>query len=441
MQKWQRNYEAVFDIGHYDDNNQPVFDKKVTISYPITINLNVSLGALGSPNEAVLQFYNLSPETRATLWQDNFTIGSKVITVTLRAGYGSEMPIIFVGWVQECLSSKDGGATEWVTNIQAFDGGSVYGYGFINSTYIKGASWADIFNDIIKGDSKTHVGYISKDLQTLEADKTFIGQPMDLLKREFDGYQVFINNGELNILSDNEVVPSQIPVLTDFSGLLGSPKRSNIFVEVEMLFEPQLIIGQAIALKSKLMPEFNQDYKVQQITHTGVISDVVSGTLTTSMVLTSAKDLEVLSRAELTQYTGQVDPTNWLKPAQGRITSRFGRRTRPIADATTEHMGIDIGADYNSPVVAPADGTVIMAQYYGSAGKCIKIDHGTINGVRVTSLYGHLNSYNVQAKQVVYRGQTIGYVGSTGVSTGPHLHFGILENGKYINPLKYIGSY
>lgn len=442
MQKWQRNYEAIFDIGYYDENRQPVFEKKIVINYPLTLNLNISLGALGSPNEGQLQFYNLSSETRKDLWQDNFSIGKKVIAVTLRAGYSSEMPIIFVGWVQECISYKDGGSTEWITTVQAFEGGSIYNYGYINSTYTKGTSWVDIYNDIFKNDPSLNVGYISKDLNSLEFDKTLIGQPMDLLKREFEGYEIFISKGELNILRDNEVIPAQLPVLTDSSGLLGSPKRSGMFLEVEMLFEPQLNIGQSISLKSKLMPELNQEYKVMQINHTGIISGITSGSLTSSLILVLFQDEpEVLSKAEPLKYTGTQNTASWSKPVQGKITSPFGKRSQPTKGASTNHQGIDIGANAGVPVSAPADGRVIMSQVLGGYGKCIQIDHGIINGKKVTSLYGHLSRFNVQPGQLVYKGQTIGLVGDSGISTGPHLHFEVREDNRAINPIKYIGNY
>ena len=440
MQKWQRNYEAIFDVGHYEDGSV-VFDEKVTISLPLTLNLNISIGALGSANEGQFQFYNLSPDTRKTLWLDNFNIAEKAIAVTLRAGYGSDMPIIFVGWVQNSISYKDGGSTEWVTTMQAFEGGSVYDYGYINSTYTKGTSWGDIYNDILKYDERTKLGYISKDIAVLSSDKTLIGQPMDLIKREFEGYEIFINRGELNILSDKEVIPAQLPVLTDSSGMLGSPKRSGMFLEIDMLFEPQILLGQAISLKSKLLPDLNQEYKVMQINHSGTISAVTSGSLTSSLTLVLVVEPEVLKKAEPTKYTGTQNTTNWAKPVQGRITSYFGKRTAPLKGASTNHQGIDIGAAAGMPVSAPADGRVITSQWLGGYGRCVQIDHGTIEGKNVTSLYGHLSRFNVQPGQRVYKGQTIGLVGNSGNSTGPHLHFEVRENNRAVNPLKYIGNY
>lgn len=441
MQKWQRNYEAIFDIGHYE-NGDIVIDQKLTISYPLTLNLSISSGMAGSCNEGRFQFYNISPDVRKALWRDNYNIGSKIILMTLRAGYGSDIPIVFMGFVQNCISYKDSGSTEWKTEIQAFEGGFLFQYGFINSTYIAGTSYADILNDMTSKDPQTKLGYISKDLGALEADKTFIGQTMDVLQREFEGYDIFINKGELNVLSNKDALPAAIPLLTSSSGLLGSPRRSGFYTEVDMLFEPELEIGQVVSLKSELMPELNQTYKIIQIQHNGVISGVTSGDLTSNITLfLPDEDVEVLTKAEPIKYTGKVD-TTWTKPVKGRVTSPFGKRSKPLKNASSDHQGMDIGADAGTPIYAPADGKVIMAKWNDGYGKCVQIDHGELNGMKVTSLYGHMERFNVQQGQSVYKGKTrLGLVGSTGNSTGPHLHFEVRENGRAVNPVKYIGTY
>jgi murein DD-endopeptidase MepM/ murein hydrolase activator NlpD len=98
------------------------------------------------------------------------------------------------------------------------------------------------------------------------------------------------------------------------------------------------------------------------------------------------------------------------------------------------HEGIDIGAGYGSSVVAAAGGTVIAAGWDGGYGKCVQISHG---GGTVTR-YAHLSSINVSAGQRVDRGQLIGLVGSTGNSTGPHLHFEVIIGGQPRNPVNYL---
>ena len=102
---------------------------------------------------------------------------------------------------------------------------------------------------------------------------------------------------------------------------------------------------------------------------------------------------------------------------------------------------MDIAAPLGTPITAPANGRVITVGTKGGYGKLVEIDNGIINNVKVSSRYGHMQNYIVAPNQVVNQGQIIGYVGSTGISTGPHLHFEVRENGVAVNPTKYIGNY
>jgi murein DD-endopeptidase MepM/ murein hydrolase activator NlpD len=117
-------------------------------------------------------------------------------------------------------------------------------------------------------------------------------------------------------------------------------------------------------------------------------------------------------------------------PVTGTITSPFGWRSNPFGGAPEFHQGLDIAAPTGTTVTAAAGGTVIMAQWYGGYGNYILIDHG---GGYSTG-YGHLSAIYVSNGQAIARGQAIGAVGSTGESTGPHLHFEVRINGKPVDP-------
>ncbi len=123
----------------------------------------------------------------------------------------------------------------------------------------------------------------------------------------------------------------------------------------------------------------------------------------------------------------------WPVPGYNRITSYFGNRIHPITGQASFHSGIDIGAPTGVPIVAAESGTVILARYYGGYGNCVIIDHG---GGMVT-VYAHAHTLNSSVGQNVSRGQRIAAVGSTGFSTGPHLHFEVRINGGTVNPLSY----
>ena len=130
--------------------------------------------------------------------------------------------------------------------------------------------------------------------------------------------------------------------------------------------------------------------------------------------------------------------TGWILPcAYRKVTSPFGRRESPTAGASSFHQGIDLGAPAGTPIVASRSGVVTTARFSGSAGYYVSINHGD----GFSSIYMHMTNYIVSAGQSVNQGQVIGYVGSTGISTGNHLHFGIAYNGAYVNPAGYVAFY
>jgi murein DD-endopeptidase MepM/ murein hydrolase activator NlpD len=119
-----------------------------------------------------------------------------------------------------------------------------------------------------------------------------------------------------------------------------------------------------------------------------------------------------------------------------KVTSSFGRRFHPISRVYRQHQGVDYGAPTGTPVSAIADGTVTMARWNGGYGNFVQLRHSG----GLVSCYGHLSRYGagVKAGRSVRQGQTVGYVGTTGLSTGPHLHFEVRRGGKPVNPLKVI---
>lgn len=121
-------------------------------------------------------------------------------------------------------------------------------------------------------------------------------------------------------------------------------------------------------------------------------------------------------------------------PSVGPVTSTFGWRIHPILGYSRFHAGLDFGAGYGTPIRAADTGTVIFAGWYAGYGNTVVIDHGK----GTVTLYGHSSQLYVQAGQIVQRGQAIAAVGSTGLSTGPHLHFEVRQNGYPVDPLAYL---
>jgi len=125
-------------------------------------------------------------------------------------------------------------------------------------------------------------------------------------------------------------------------------------------------------------------------------------------------------------------PSIW--PIDGFLTSRFGQRASPFSGRKEYHKGLDIAAKRNTPILAPGAGVVIFSGVDGAYGNVVVLQHG--NGI--TTRYAHMQRSAVKKGQQLQRTDTIGYVGSTGRSTGPHLHYEVLLGGVNVNPLNYI---
>ena len=136
------------------------------------------------------------------------------------------------------------------------------------------------------------------------------------------------------------------------------------------------------------------------------------------------------------RYVAGTGAFVWPVPGNSYVTSRFGTRVHPITGEIKSHTGMDISANTGTPIVAADSGTVTKAEVYGGYGNCVIIDHG--NGY--VTLYGHLSDIWVSVGDSVSQGQSIGTVGSTGLSTGAHCHFEIWSGGSRIDPEPYFSG-
>lgn len=178
----------------------------------------------------------------------------------------------------------------------------------------------------------------------------------------------------------------------------------------------------------------------------GSVADV-TGPLTT--IASSAdpafgllKDVLHLVERQLDQARAGVErrealaaatPSIW--PVTGWLSSTFGSRADPFTGGGDFHSGLDISADQGQAVRATADGTVVTARHNGDYGNLVVLDHG----FGIATRYGHLSRFAVSEGQRLRKGETVGFVGSTGRSTSPHLHYEVLLNGRQANPLRLLG--
>jgi murein DD-endopeptidase MepM/ murein hydrolase activator NlpD len=175
----------------------------------------------------------------------------------------------------------------------------------------------------------------------------------------------------------------------------------------------------------------------QQIQEAEVSSSLDQlGALRTS-ALTGAATVGIslgMTRNATTADWARASSSPSLWPVEGQVTGSFGERIDPFNGEGAFHSGVDISSAYGHPVIAPADGVVTFADFFGGYGKAIMIDHG--HGI--STRYGHLSGFAVTSGQEVHRGDTIGYVGLSGRSTGPHLHYEVRINDTPVNPYKYL---
>ena len=157
-------------------------------------------------------------------------------------------------------------------------------------------------------------------------------------------------------------------------------------------------------------------------------TSALNGVTTIALVSgASSKNLTTADWLRLAQA-----PNLW--PVQGIVTGSFGERIDPFNGEGAFHSGVDISSSYGTPVIAPADGIVTAAEVMGGYGRLIELNHGR----GISTRYGHLSGFAVLPGEHVRRGDVIGYVGLTGRSTGPHLHYEVRINDTPVNPQKYL---
>lgn len=257
----------------------------VIVEYPITCKFTVERSTLSESTRATIQLYNLAPSTRNEIFQDVFTYDiSKWKYVYLQAGYGdiNASPMIFKGRILQAYSHKAGGSTDVITEIQAqaldiFDCQTSH-------LFAAGTSYMDIHNTIAADMPNVTIGNVGTLEGTINTPTTFDGNAFSELNK-LTGGNTFVDNGVLNTIMENEVIDVPVPVITEENGLLDTPMRRGANLEVKMLFEPSLIIGQLLEISSTISPNYNGQYKVLGFSHDCLISGSQAGERTTTVNL------------------------------------------------------------------------------------------------------------------------------------------------------------
>lgn len=225
-------------------------------------------------------------------------------------------------------------------------------------------------------------------------------------------------------------------VVDKFKEALGIASPSKVMTELGGFVTEGFFNGLSAAdwggFATGIMDQVVEAFKNGGATLSALVSKLGSGI--TSILSSMGVDLSGLfggtGSGNVQSLGGLLWPTT-----SSSITSWFGYRNDTGGVGSTYHQGLDIGAGYGEPIYAAADGQVEIAGGYGGYGNAVKL----ANGDGIETLYGHMSAVAVNAGDVVTKGQVIGYVGSTGNSTGPHLHFSVLVNGEQVDPAQFFG--
>lgn len=287
-QKFNRNYRlriGVSDnqtsnfIGQSPDAEGPFLAPEILIEYPLTIEFNVDRGIGASLNSLQCTVVNLSPETRSRIFQDRFGYFSAgnnegaYRRVTLEAGYGDNLTIVFQGNLFEAGSYRRG--TEIITIINARDGGYDTAVTRAYQTY-KVSTLQELIQQLCGGFPNLKVGQIGNFPDQIKRPVSVDGNQWDALQMYSSG-SAYIDNEVINVLGDTEVIQNSIQIIDPSTGLLETPQRDDAALFIRTLFEPNIIMGQYLQLDSKVQPVYNGTYKVISVGHHGIISGAKNG--------------------------------------------------------------------------------------------------------------------------------------------------------------------
>ncbi|MFN7311758.1 MAG: murein hydrolase activator EnvC family protein [Vampirovibrionales bacterium] len=282
------------------------------------------------------------------------------------------------------------------------------------------------------------IQYLQRDLDSTIGKTTRLGKLMGVrIRHWFKGGRVSMVQQVLSSESVSDMVDTlyfQERILSQDARIFNALKRETNALKAKqrsLLSERQkkaTSVGEIRRLKVNLYAQKVEEERMKQ----RYASDAKYYEKKERELLAESEKIEELLRGYLKGVKGSTGRFIW--PVVGRITSGFGYRIHPIHHTRLNHTGLDISRPNGTPIKAADGGRVVMAGWYGGYGKCIIINHGKGHA----TLYGHLSRLGVSRGTNVGKGQTIGAVGSTGYSTGAHLHFEVRINGRPVNPRRYL---
>lgn len=259
------------------------FPQPLQVTLPFTIEFDITRNTLTSANVCQIRVYNLSQKNRNALRKNATSYGFPIVSIVLKAGYGTNLPIIFAGNVSQSWSVREG--VNFITQLECFDGGFAFVNGQTNLTIPAGTSYQAIIANLIESLPNVSVGAIGNYPGTTPKQITYTGDTIKILN-ELTGGGFFIDNGVGNALGNHEytIGISAPPIIDASTGLLETPVLEQNIVRFNMEFEPRLNVGTGCQLNSltfnnldTLDSNFTGFYKIVAVKHRGMISQTVCG--------------------------------------------------------------------------------------------------------------------------------------------------------------------
>lgn len=265
--------------------------EEIEVKYPISCEFSIDRNTLSQANTASFTLINLAENTRNKIYKDQYQT-TVYKGVEFYAGYGQDLSLLFKGNIKRAYSERTG--TEFYTKIEAYDGGYAFVNGYSARSFNAGTPKNDILDSLISDLPKLKKGVVGKGFEDdLKKGNVYNDNTMQLL-RAITNEHTFVDNERVNILLDEECLRGNVVQINANTGLLGTPLKEESSITFNMIFEPRLLVGQALYLESTTEKNFNGNYKVIGFKHSGNISGSVASKVITSVNLWYGKNPLVL---------------------------------------------------------------------------------------------------------------------------------------------------
>ena len=275
-------------------------------------------------------------------------------------------------------------------------------------------------------------------------EKVKYDQSVMSLAKKFDLYYRLSQTDFIDNLFDSDALTDYINDSTFFEAMISSnveflgdvrEQKENLSHKQDKMQDKLTLLKDRQEAVAKLKAEIEDNKKRQQVLYDQLMSQKKEYERKVHSLEQDSDQIQrLITKMQQQMHTAAIGDGKFIWPVVGEIASPFGERIHPIFKVKDFHTGLDIAAPLGRPVFAASDGVVLYAGVWGGYGNVVIIDHGA----GMTTLYGHLSQFFVKRSVTLKKGQILGLVGSTGWSTGPHLHFEVRVNGEVKNPINYL---